>query len=100
MEVKGILQKRQLALQVTGDNLLKAQHKMKMYADRKRIEREFAVGDMVYLKIQPYRHTSLSIHRSLKLHSKFYGPFEELERVGKVAYCCCPKDVSCIPLSM
>ena len=41
---------------------------------------------MVYLKIQPYRHTSLSIHRSLKLHSKFYGPFRVLERIGKVAY--------------
>ena len=41
---------------------------------------------MVYLKIQPYRHTSLSIHRSLKLHSKFYGPFRVLEKIGKVAY--------------
>jgi hypothetical protein len=41
---------------------------------------------MVYLKLQPYRHTSLSIHKSLKLHSKYYGPFRILERIGKVAY--------------
>lgn len=68
------------------DNLLKAQNKMKVYADKKRTEREFIVGDMVYLKIQPYRHTSLSILRSLKLHSKFYGHFRVMERIGKVAY--------------
>lgn len=85
-EVKGLLQRRQLAMQVIKDNLSKAQNKMKTYADKRRKEREFQVGDMVYLKIQPYRHTSLSIHRSLKLHSKFYGPFRVLERVGKVAY--------------
>src|SRR3954471_13044863 len=41
---------------------------------------------MVYLKIQTYKHTSLSIHRHLKLHSKFYGPFHILERIGATAY--------------
>jgi hypothetical protein len=44
------------------------------------------VGDMVYLKIQPYRHTSLSSHGCLKLHSKYYGPFRVLSRVGPSAY--------------
>ena len=41
---------------------------------------------MVYLKLQPYRHTSLSIHNSLKLNSKFYGPFRVLEKIGTAAY--------------
>lgn len=41
---------------------------------------------MVYLKLQPYRHTSLSTHRCLKLHSKYYGPFRVLARIGKAAY--------------
>lgn len=41
---------------------------------------------MVYLKLQPYRHTSLSTHRCLKLHSKYYGPFRILERIGTAAY--------------
>ena len=44
------------------------------------------MGNMVYLKLQPYRHTSLSLHRHLKLHSKFYGPFRVLERIGNHAY--------------
>lgn len=81
-----ILQNRQLATQLIKDNLLKAQARIKHQADKHRTERSFEAGDMVYLKIQPYRHTSLSIHRSLKLHSKFYGPFRVLEKVGKVAY--------------
>lgn len=59
---------------------------MKHYADKRRKEREFSIGDMVYLKLQPYRHTSLSLHRQLKLHSKFYGPFRVLQRIGKVPY--------------
>ena len=40
---------------------------------------------MVYLKLQPYRHTSLSLHRCLKLHSKYYGPFKVLAKVGNTA---------------
>lgn len=80
------LRNRRTAQQVIKDNLIKAQARIKHQADKHRYDREFAVGDMVYLKIQPYRHTSLSTHRSLKLHSKYYGPFRVLERIGKAAY--------------
>jgi hypothetical protein len=71
---------------VIRDSLVKAQARIKNQADKNRSEREFVAGDMVYLKIQPYSHTSLSTHRSLKLHSKYYGPFRVLERIGKAAY--------------
>lgn len=77
-----LLHNREIATQLIKDNLLKAQERMKHFADKKRKEREFKVGDMAYLKIQPYRHTSLSIHRYMKLHSNFYGPFRVLEKIG------------------
>ena len=80
-----MLTAEQTANQIKG-NLLRAQERMKHYADKKRSERSLEVGDMVYLKLQPYRHTTLSIHRCLKLHSKFYGPFKVLQKIGKVAY--------------
>ncbi|KAJ1289184.1 hypothetical protein BS78_02G144900 [Paspalum vaginatum] len=79
------LRNRQVAQQVIKDNLQKAQTRIKHQADKHRQERQFAIGDMVYLKIQPYRHTSLSSHRSLKLHSKYYGPFRVLEKIGRAA---------------
>jgi hypothetical protein len=85
-EATGLLQRRQLANDLIRDNLIKAQERMKKYADKNRKEREFQIRDMVYLKIQPYRHTSLSLHRSLKLHSKYYGPYRVLQRVGTVSY--------------
>jgi hypothetical protein len=85
-EAADFLQKRQLANELIKDNLTKEQSRTKKYADKHRKERHFQQGDMVYLKLQPYRHTSLSIHRSLKLHSKYYGPYRVLARVGEVAY--------------
>ena len=51
-------------------NLLKANERMKYFADKKRVERVLSVRDMVYIKLQPYRHTSPSIHKHLKLHSQ------------------------------
>jgi len=83
---RNILQTRQLSNQLIKDNLLKAQARIKHQADKHRVERQLEVGDMVYLKIQPYKYSSLSIHSSLKLNSKYYGPFRVLEKIGKVAY--------------
>lgn len=44
------------------------------------------MGDMVYLKLQPYRQAAFGIRGSLKLRAKFYGPFKVIEKYGKVAY--------------
>lgn len=59
---------------------------MKQQAYSKRTKRESAVGDWVYLKLQPYRQISLALRQSLKLCVKYYGPYQILARVGKVAY--------------
>jgi hypothetical protein len=44
------------------------------------------VGDIVYLKMQLYRETSLGLCNAFKLTSKFYGPFKILAKIGRVAY--------------
>lgn len=49
------LLERDLMLDELRLNLLRAQQRMKDWADRKRRDEEFNVGDMVYLKLQPYR---------------------------------------------
>lgn len=40
----------------------------------------------MYLKLQPYRQTTVAIRRCLKLSSKYYGPFPILEKIGGAAY--------------
>lgn len=62
-------------------NLEAAQNRMKVQADKHRVEGEFAVGDLVYLRLVPYLHKSFH-----KLQPRFYGPYEVLERIGQVAY--------------
>ncbi|XP_070024821.1 uncharacterized protein LOC142181679 [Nicotiana tabacum] len=78
--------RRQQMQQLLKDNLIKAQERMKYYADKRSSDREFQVGDMVYLKLQPYRQTSLVLRKNLKLSSRYYGPYKILARVGIVAY--------------
>ena len=67
-------------------NLLRAQQRMVDGANRHRRHVEYEVGDVVWLKLQPYRQHSVAKPLSAKLAPRYYGPFEILERVGPVAY--------------
>ena len=80
------MQEKEHMLHRLQQNLLKAQERMKKYADANRTERSFQVGDLVYLKMQPYRETALGLRNALKLTSKWYGPFRILKKIGQVAY--------------
>ncbi|XP_070040866.1 uncharacterized protein [Nicotiana tomentosiformis] len=59
---------------------------MKQFADYKRSEREFKVGDMVYIKLQPYRQMYVAVRKNLKLSTRFFGPYEVSRRIEVVAY--------------
>nr|GEV64019.1 retrovirus-related Pol polyprotein from transposon 297 family [Tanacetum cinerariifolium] len=80
------LQAREKAIQMLQFNLRKAQDRMKSQADKHRFDMEFEVYDWVYLKIQPYRQVTIRKGKQHKLSSKFYGPFQVIAKVGKVAY--------------
>lgn len=51
------------------NNLLRVQNRMKQFVDRRRVDRELNVGDLVYLKLQSYRQQMVAVRRNLKLSS-------------------------------
>ena len=59
---------------------------MKKYADQNRSFREFVVGDMVFLKLQPYIQASVAPRANHKLLFKFFGPFQVIKRVSETSY--------------
>ncbi|KAG6658985.1 hypothetical protein CIPAW_03G001100 [Carya illinoinensis] len=73
-------------LSLLKENLQKAQHRIKLFADRKRIERSFEVGDWVFLRLQPYKQKAVAIRHNLKLAPRYYCPFQIVQRIGAVAY--------------
>ena len=67
------------------NNLLTARSRQKSYADRRRKPLEFSVGDLVLLKVSPWKGV-VRFGKKGKLAPRYVGPFKILERVGKVAY--------------
>lgn len=86
MELGEWLSQREVLQSVIQQQLLRASQRMKQHADLKRSERVFDIGDLVYVKLQPYVQTFLAPRSNQKLAYKYFGPFKVLERVGRVAY--------------
>ena len=84
--VAEMIRQRGELLVTLRQNLLRAQQRMVDGANRHRRHVEYEVGDVVWLKLQPYRQHSVAKPLSAKLAPRYYGPFEILERVGPVAY--------------
>jgi hypothetical protein len=80
------IQDRMVMTSLIKLHLTRSKDRMKRQADKKRSKRVFAVGDMVFLKLQPYIQSSLAPRSNQKLAFKFFGPFEVIARVGPVAY--------------
>jgi len=54
-----------------------------MYADRYMVEHNFEVGDLVFLRLHPYRKSLLKRSGVEKL-THFYRPYEVIMRVVEV----------------
>ena len=62
-----------------------ASDRQNSYADMKRKDIEYEVGDKVFLKVSPWRKI-LQFGKKGKLSPSFIGPYEILERIRPVAY--------------
>ncbi|XP_052185229.1 uncharacterized mitochondrial protein AtMg00810-like [Diospyros lotus] len=70
---------------VVKTELAKARNRMKQLANKKRSEREFSIGEEVYLKLSQQHLKALTHQPISNLSPKYYGPFPILERIGTVA---------------
>ncbi|KAF9663416.1 hypothetical protein SADUNF_Sadunf17G0047600 [Salix dunnii] len=67
-------------------NLLLAQNRMKCQADKHQRDVSFDVGYHVYLKLEPYRQSSVAFRASMKLAPRIFGPYQIVKKVDQVAY--------------
>lgn len=84
--VQNELVDRDEALRQLRDQLLRAQERMKYFADKKRSDRSYNIGEWVFVKLRAHRQNSVVTRINAKLAAKYFGPYPVVERVGAVAY--------------
>jgi hypothetical protein len=72
-------------IKMVRENLKIAQSRQQSYADTRRREMSFEVGDFVYLKVSPIRGVRRFRVKG-KLAPRYVGPYQILARRGEVAY--------------
>jgi hypothetical protein len=80
------LQESHNILRVLKENLQVAKNQQNIYANRDRAKHNFEVGDLVFLRLHPYRQSSLKKSGEEKLKPHFYGPYRVIRRIGELAY--------------
>jgi hypothetical protein len=80
-----VLKDAKRQVQMIMESLNIAQSWQKIYADKRRRDISFKVGDFVYLKVSPMRGTRRFKVKG-KLAPRYVGPFQILDRKGEVAY--------------
>ena len=72
-------------MKVVHDNLEIERDRQKTYADNRRRDLQFEIGDRVFLKISPWKGV-LRFGKRGKLSPRYIGPYEIVSKVGPVAY--------------
>lgn len=86
LSVDQILTHRQAIITNLKHNLHISKQRMAFQANKHRIDCAFQGGDLVLLKLQPYRQTTVQHRVSQKLAKRFFGPFTMHRRIGSMAY--------------
>ncbi|KAI3825372.1 hypothetical protein L1987_06855 [Smallanthus sonchifolius] len=67
------------------NRMVAARDRQKSYADKSRKPLEFQVGDMVLLKVSPWKGV-ICFGKRGKLNPRYVGPFKIVKRIGLVVY--------------
>ncbi|KAK8506888.1 hypothetical protein V6N12_046249 [Hibiscus sabdariffa] len=80
-----MIQDTEKQVHIIHDRLKQAFDRHEAYADSKRRDIRYEVGNKIFLKVSPWKK-SLEVGKKGKLSPRYIGPFEVLEKVGHVAY--------------
>ncbi|XP_043717545.1 uncharacterized protein LOC122665461 [Telopea speciosissima] len=80
-----LIQKTYEKVDLIRERIKAAQSRQKGYADQRRKDLEFLVGDKVFLKVSPTKGV-MRFSKKSKLSPRYIGPYEILAKVGPVAY--------------
>lgn len=79
------LKARDALLTKLKTKLQQSQNYMKLQAHKKRKDVQLNVGDLVLVKLQPYRQHSVVLQKNQKLSLRYFGPFKIFEKIASVA---------------
>ncbi|CAL1353211.1 unnamed protein product [Linum trigynum] len=85
LEGPEMIQKAVEKVEVIRRNLKTAQDRQKSNAERPGNPRSYEVGDMVFLRVSPWKGV-MRFGKKGKLSPRYIGPYEVLERIGPLAY--------------
>jgi hypothetical protein len=80
-----LVQQTKEKIEIIQKRLIAAQDRQKKYADRDRKDWNYEEGELVLLKVSPWKGVT-RFGKKGKLSPRYVGPFEILRRVGQVAY--------------
>lgn len=80
------LQQHQQILRQLKANFERSKISMEKQSNKHRIDFTFKVGDLVLLKLQPYRQSIVAKRVSHKLSKRLFGPYRVIRRIGAFAY--------------
>ena len=80
-----LIQETEEKVKMIRERLKVATDRQKSYADMKRKDSRYEIGEKVFLKVSPWKKV-MRFGRKGKLSPRFIGPYEVIEKVGPVAY--------------
>ena len=80
-----LIQETEEKVKMIRERLKVATDRQKSYADLKRKDIQFEIGDKVFLKVSPWKDV-MRFGKKGKLSPRFIGPYEVIEKVGPLAY--------------
>ena len=80
-----LIQETEEKVKIIRERLKVATDRQKFYADMRRKDIRYEIGEKVFLKVSPWKKV-IRFGKKGKLSPSFIGPYEVIEKVGLVAY--------------